>query len=66
MKNKQDLPRVSVVIPVYNSGRFLEESLNSILNQSFNDFEIIIVDNGSTDNSRYIKINIKKKIREST
>ena len=61
MKTKQDIPKVSVIIPVYNSGRFLEESLNSILNQSFNNFEIIIIDNGSIDNSRDIEDKYKRK-----
>lgn len=61
MKDKKDIPRVSVVMPIYNSGRFLEEGLNSILNQSFSDFEVIIVDNGSTDNSRDIEDKYKKK-----
>lgn len=61
MRNKKDIPKISVVIPIYNSGRFLEESLNSILNQSFEDFEIIIVDNGSTDDSRVLENKYKKK-----
>jgi glycosyltransferase involved in cell wall biosynthesis len=60
MDNIKHTPKVSVIIPVYNSGRFLEESLGSILNQSFSDFEIIIVDNGSTDNSKEIENKYKK------
>lgn len=42
-------PRVSVVIAVYNGERYLEESVSSILGQSFRDFELIVVDDGSTD-----------------
>ena len=44
-------PYFSVVISVYNKAHFVSETLNSILNQDFTDFEIIIVDDGSTDNS---------------
>lgn len=45
------LPLVSIVCLCYNHDRFLLESLNSILNQSYKNIEIIIVDNNSTDNS---------------
>lgn len=41
--------RFSVIIPVYNSKEYLDECLNSVINQSCSDFEIIIVDDGSTD-----------------
>jgi glycosyltransferase involved in cell wall biosynthesis len=44
-------PFFSVVISVYNKSHFVEKTLKSILNQDFKDFEIIIVDDGSTDNS---------------
>ena len=45
------MPVVTVYIVNHNYGRFLEESINSVLKQSFKDFELIIVDDGSTDNS---------------
>jgi len=45
------LPLVSIVMPVYNTAPFLEEAVNSILEQTFRDFEFIIIDDGSTDGS---------------
>lgn len=42
-------PSVSVVMPVFNGGPFLEGAINSILTQTFRDFEFIIIDDGSTD-----------------
>ena len=44
-------PRVSIVIPNWNGKHFLEECLESLKNQTFKDFETILVDNGSTDRS---------------
>lgn len=44
-------PKVSVLMPVYNGNRYLRESVDSILNQTFTDFEFLIVDDGSTDNT---------------
>ena len=49
MLNKK--PKVSVCIPNYNNGQFIGEAIQSVLNQSYGDFELIIVDNCSTDNS---------------
>ena len=43
--------KISVIIPVYNVENYLEESLDSIINQTFTDLEIICVNDGSTDNS---------------
>ncbi|MEO7766395.1 MAG: glycosyltransferase family A protein, partial [Ferruginibacter sp.] len=45
---------VSVILPVYNQEKYLQETIESILNQSFQDFELIILDDGSTDNSPQI------------
>jgi len=45
------MPKVSVIIPVYNAEEYLQECLNSIVNQTLSDIEIICVDDGSTDNS---------------
>ena len=46
---KEDSVKISVVVPIYNCEKYLEQCLNSILNQTFKDFEIICVDDGSTD-----------------
>ena len=49
--NEKQSPRVSVVVTCYNYGNFIDTCLNSILNQTFTDHEIIIVNDGSTDDS---------------
>ena len=51
---KLSAPRVSFLIPVYNAERFLEETLDSVLAQTFSDFEVIAIDDGSTDASSEI------------
>ncbi|MBO6272468.1 glycosyltransferase family 2 protein [bacterium] len=45
------MPKISVIIPVYNTEKYLKECLDSIVNQTLDDIEIICVDDGSTDNS---------------
>ncbi len=56
------LPLVSVVMPVYNAEAYLSEAIESVLNQGYKKLELIIVDDGSTDNSLSI---IKKYARKS-
>ena len=52
-------PKISIVMPVYNSEKYLREAINSLQNQTYKKFEIICVDDGSTDQS----LNILKKLQ---
>lgn len=54
-------PAISVIMPVFNSEKFLSEAILSILNQDFSDFEFIIIDDGSTDSSAQIIQKFAKK-----
>ena len=47
-------PRVSVVLPTYNNSKWIRESLASILDQTYRDIEVLVVDNASTDDSAKI------------
>ena len=57
---------LTVIIPTYNSEFFLEEAIKSVENQSLNDFEIIVVDDGSTDNTKYLVDRLKKSYKNIT
>jgi glycosyltransferase involved in cell wall biosynthesis len=48
------MPKVSVIMPVYNGEVYLEKSINTLLSQSFNDWELVVVDDGSTDTTPLI------------
>ncbi|SNB11619.1 Glycosyl transferase, group 2 family protein [Flavobacterium psychrophilum] len=55
------MPFFSIIIPLYNKENYIEYTLKSVLNQSFIDFEIIIVNDGSTDNSEQIVFQFNDK-----
>ena len=49
MKVDKARPEISVILPTYNGTKFLNEAIKSVLGQTFTDFELIVVDDGSTD-----------------
>lgn len=57
-------PLVSILIPNYNYGHYLENCLDSILNQTYPNFEVIFRDNSSTDNSLEIALEYRKKFKD--
>ena len=54
-------PLITVLIPAYNAGKYIEESIQSILNQSYSNLEIIVIDDGSTDSTYSILKDIQDK-----
>lgn len=56
----EDNPKISVVVPLYNHEKYIGEALHSVLSQSFADFELIVINDGSSDNSE----NIVKEIKD--
>ena len=58
------MPLVSVIMPSYNYEEYISEAIESVLNQTFNDFELIIIDDASQDNSKkIIQLFDKKNIK---
>ena len=58
-KSKDRLPLVSIIIPSYNHAKLISKSIDSVINQTYTNLEIIVIDDGSTDNS----INILKELQ---
>ena len=59
MEKSTKPPLILVLMPVYNTEKYLKEAIDSILGQTFSDFEFIIVNDGSTDSSREIILGYK-------
>lgn len=55
------MPEISVIVPVYNTEKYLDRCIRSIIDQTFSDFELILVDDGSKDNSGFICDEWEKK-----
>ena len=55
------MPKISVIIPVYNVEKFLSRCLDSVLDQTFKDFEVVCINDGSTDRSEEILQEYAKK-----
>ena len=60
-------PKISIIVPVYNVEKYLNRCIDSILNQTFDDFELILIDDGSTDKSgeicdKYMKDDSRVKV----
>ena len=62
MSKNNSSPLVSVIVPTYNSEKFLEKCLESIQNQSYKNIEIIVVDNNSTDTTKIIARKFTEKV----
>ena len=52
---------ISVIVPVYNASKYLDQCIESILTQTYKKLEIILIDDGSTDSSREICMNYRKR-----
>lgn len=55
------IPKISIIVPIYNVDKYLETTVDSIINQTLKELEIILVNDGSTDNSGKICDDLKKK-----
>src|SRR5699024_10679179 len=60
------MSKISVIIPVYNTEEFIEKCIESVINQSYNDIEIILINDCSTDNSLQKISNLQKEYSNIT
>ena len=61
LEGVRNVPKVSVIMPVYNKAERLRFSIESVLKQTYKDFELIMINDGSTDNSHEIAMEYKRK-----
>ena len=66
------MPKFSIIIPAYNVEKYIDKCLKSVFNQTFKDYEVIVINDGSTDNTKkniepydVLLINKKNSIRRS-
>ena len=52
MDSKQDQALVTIIIPSFNHAPYVQQAIRSVLSQTYNNIELIVIDDGSTDNSR--------------
>lgn len=57
------IPRVSIIIPAYNGEAYIQQAVESVLHQTYPDWELIVVDDGSTDNTRHVLQQYRNKLR---
>jgi glycosyltransferase involved in cell wall biosynthesis len=57
------MPEVSVIIPAYNSANYLKDALDSVLGQTFKDFEVLVIDDGSTDETERLMRHYRSRVR---
>lgn len=55
------MPQISIIVPVYNGEKYINKCIEMIINQTFKDFELLIIDDGSTDNSNEMCLEYAKK-----
>lgn len=55
-------PKISVIVPVYKVEQYLPRCIDSILAQTFTDFELLLIDDGSPDNSERFAMNMQRKM----
>lgn len=55
-------PMISVIVPVYNAEKYLQKCIDSILAQTYSNFELLLIDDGSKDHSHEICVDFSKKM----